>query len=82
MVALANEFEQLVRSSNLTTERKEGDEGIFIHVRGRHGSAGVDFTEDGDIIAMVDAELIHSWRPLPNDADMRASAKKIRDLIG
>lgn len=82
MVALINEFEQLVRSSRLHTQRREGDDSTTITVEGDNGSAEVDFQDDGQIIGMIDGEVFHSWTALPNNADIRASAKKIRDIIG
>lgn len=82
MVALANELEEFVRSSSLSTERHVEDNRITICIKGRHGTAEIEFSDDGEIIAMIDADVIHGWHPLPNTTDMRSSARKIRELIG
>ena len=77
---LANEFEQFLRSFNLSTKREDSDSSITVFAYGKYGTAEVEFSTS-DITAMIDADLIHSWSPLPNSSDMRASAKKVRDLI-
>lgn len=81
MDALVNEFELLVRSARLHSERRTDGDSVTVHVRGKNGTAEVDFTDD-DITGMIDGDVVHGWRVFPNPEDVRACAKKIWDIIG
>ncbi len=81
MTALAIEFEQIVRSADLRTQRQDTDDGFSISVSTPNGVAEMIFHSD-QIIGVIDSDFIHTWGVLPNFADIRASARKIVDMIG
>lgn len=81
MDALVNEFEHLIRTSRLKSSRKTDGDSVTIHVRGKNGTAEVDFTQD-EIVSLIDGDIVHGWHLFPTTEDIRACAKKIRDIIG
>jgi hypothetical protein len=82
MIALVDKFDHLMKSMNFQTKRTSDDDSITLTIFGGSGSAEVDFNKDSEICAVVDMEEIcHFWYIYPNDNDMKASARKIRDLI-
>jgi hypothetical protein len=82
MIVLIDKFESQVRASNLRTKRLESADGTIVFIEGEHGSAEMDFRNNGDIDGLIDSDVFHTWQALPNNADVIASAKKICSIIG
>lgn len=74
-------FEHQVRSATTYTSRAEFENGVTIFVEGSGGTAEMEFFNDGKIIGLIQTDFIHTWSAFPNEAEMRSSAKKIKEMI-
>ena len=81
MNKLIEVFEHQVKSSTTSTKRTEVETDIIVHVEGSLGTAEMEFSSDGEISGIIQTDFIHTWTAYPTEAEMRACARKIREMI-